>query len=161
MIKNSKGHRHGFRVSMRGTSSPHVKLTGDPGDAIEVMRIGDCFPFRIFAKNPWPFNFRLLQHNRHIATNRGAAIFCWVHSGHRSASGLDGSVANDPKRPSGPQDNGPCCSPPHSTNVLDFWSVPMDGRVLACFDPWWPVLNNAVAYFESVPFGTDCSLTRP
>jgi len=27
------------------------KLTGDLGNAIEVIRIGDCFPFRVFAKN--------------------------------------------------------------------------------------------------------------
>jgi hypothetical protein len=51
MIKNSEGYRRGFRVKMWGTSSPHVKLTGDFGNAIEVIRIGGCFPFRVFAKN--------------------------------------------------------------------------------------------------------------
>src|SRR5271170_863027 len=64
MIKNSAGYRRGFRVKMRGTSSPHVKLTGDFGNAIEVIRIGDCFPSRVFAKNSQTCNFRLLQHNR-------------------------------------------------------------------------------------------------
>ena len=28
-----------------------VKLTGDFGNAIEVIRIGECFPFRVFARN--------------------------------------------------------------------------------------------------------------
>jgi hypothetical protein len=41
-----------------------VKLTGDFDNAIEVIRIGNCFPFRIFAKNSRICNFRLLQHNR-------------------------------------------------------------------------------------------------
>jgi multidrug resistance efflux pump len=31
---------------------------------IEVIRIGDRFSFRVFAKNSWPCNFRLLQQNR-------------------------------------------------------------------------------------------------
>ena len=61
MIKNSEGYRRGFRVKMWGTSSPHLKLTGDFGNAIEVIRIGSCFPFRVFAKNSWICNFRLLQ----------------------------------------------------------------------------------------------------
>jgi hypothetical protein len=39
------------------TSSPHVKLTGDFGNAIEVIRIGDRFPFRVFAKNSGPATF--------------------------------------------------------------------------------------------------------
>jgi len=51
MIKNSKGCRRGFRVKMCGTSSPNVKLTGDFDNAIASIRIGDCFPFRVFAKN--------------------------------------------------------------------------------------------------------------
>ena len=53
---------------MRGTSSPHVKLTGDFGNATEAIRIGNCFPFRVFAKNSWSCNFRLLQHNPLKAT---------------------------------------------------------------------------------------------
>ena len=64
VIKNSKGRRCGFRVEMRGTSSPHVKFTGDFGNAIEAIRIGDCSSVHVFAKNSWPCNFRLLQHNR-------------------------------------------------------------------------------------------------
>src|SRR5262245_979247 len=51
---------------MRGTSSPCDKLTGDFGNAIEIIRIGDYFPFRLFAKNLWPCNFRVLQQNRPI-----------------------------------------------------------------------------------------------
>jgi hypothetical protein len=50
-----------------GTSSPHVKFTGDFGNAIEAIRIGDCFPFRVFARNSSPCNFRLLQHYRGIS----------------------------------------------------------------------------------------------
>jgi hypothetical protein len=65
--KNSKGRGRGFRVKMRGTSSPHVKFTGDVGNAIAAIPIGDCFPVYIFAKNSWPCNFRLLQHNLHLA----------------------------------------------------------------------------------------------
>ena len=37
MIKNSKGYRCGFRAKKWGTSSPHVKPTGDFGNAIEVI----------------------------------------------------------------------------------------------------------------------------
>ena len=43
------------------------KTQGDFGNAIEIIRIVDCFPFRVFAKNSLPCNFRLLQHNRHEA----------------------------------------------------------------------------------------------
>src|SRR5271154_1455279 len=70
MIKNSAGYRRGFRLKMWRTSSPHVKLTGDFGNAIEVTRIGDCFPSRVFAKNSQTCNFRLLQHNRPRADMR-------------------------------------------------------------------------------------------
>ena len=59
----------------KDTSSPHVKLTGDFGNAIEVIQIGECFPFRVFAKNSSPCDFRLLQHNRHKADNSVAAAF--------------------------------------------------------------------------------------
>src|SRR5262249_22765385 len=62
MIKNSAGRRFGFRVRMRGTSSPHVKRIGDFGNATEGIRIGDQFPSCVFAKNSEPCNFRLLQH---------------------------------------------------------------------------------------------------
>jgi hypothetical protein len=75
VIENSKGHRRGFRVKMWGTTSPRVKLACDFGNAIGVIRIGDYFPFRVFAKKSRPCNFRFLQHNRHKATNRGAATF--------------------------------------------------------------------------------------
>src|SRR5215510_7558722 len=64
VTENSAGRGRGFRVKMRGTSSPRDKLTGDFGNAIEVIRIGDYFPFRLFAKNLWPCNFRVLQQNR-------------------------------------------------------------------------------------------------
>lgn len=42
-------------------SSRHQKITGDFGNAIEGVRIGDRLPLRIFAKNSWLCNFRLLQ----------------------------------------------------------------------------------------------------
>src|SRR5262249_17409272 len=64
VVKNSKGRRCGFRVNMGGTSSPRAKLTGDFGNAIEAIRIGDFFSVHVFAKNSRPCNFRLLQHNR-------------------------------------------------------------------------------------------------
>jgi exodeoxyribonuclease III len=37
--------RAGYDAIWRG------QKTGDFGNAIEVIRIGDCFPFRVFAKN--------------------------------------------------------------------------------------------------------------
>ena len=46
-------------------SFPHAKLTGDFANGSEAVRIGDCFPFRNFAKNSSPCNFRLLQQYRH------------------------------------------------------------------------------------------------
>src|SRR5215510_8756062 len=67
VTENSAGRGRGFRVKMRGTSSPRDKLTGDFGNAIEVIRICDYFPFGLFAKNLWPCNFRVLQQNRPIA----------------------------------------------------------------------------------------------
>jgi hypothetical protein len=36
---------------MWGASSPHVKLTGDLANVSGAIRIGDCYPFRNFAKN--------------------------------------------------------------------------------------------------------------
>jgi len=42
---------------VRGTSSPHVKLAGDFGNAIEVIRIGDCFPSHVFTRNSRPPTF--------------------------------------------------------------------------------------------------------
>ena len=53
---------------MRGASSPNAKLTGDFANGSEATRIGDCFPFRNFAKNSSPCNFRLLQQYLPIAT---------------------------------------------------------------------------------------------
>ena len=49
---------------MWGASSPHVELTGDLANVSAAIRIGDCFPFRNFAKNQSPCNFRLLQQYR-------------------------------------------------------------------------------------------------
>jgi len=46
---------------MRGTSSPHAKLTGDFAKATEAIRIADRFPLRNFAKNSSHYNFGLLQ----------------------------------------------------------------------------------------------------
>jgi len=64
VIKNSAGRRRGFLVNMCGASSPHIKLTGDFGNAIEAIRIGNGFPVHVFAKNSSRCHFRLLQHNR-------------------------------------------------------------------------------------------------
>src|SRR3954451_11316014 len=50
-----------FAYKMRGTSRPHAKLTGDFGNAIEVIRISGRSLRSVFAKEPC--NFRLLQHN--------------------------------------------------------------------------------------------------
>jgi hypothetical protein len=83
-FKNSKGRRRGFRVKMRGTSSPHAKRTGDFGKANEAMRIGDYFPPRVFAKNWSPYNFGLLQQYRHDSDVRDVCS----NVGYWSISGL-------------------------------------------------------------------------
>jgi hypothetical protein len=57
VVGNSAGGRCDFRVKMWGASSPHVKLTGNLVNASEAIRIGNCFPFRNFAKNQSPCNF--------------------------------------------------------------------------------------------------------
>ncbi len=49
-FKNSKGRRRGFHVEIRGTSSPHAKLIGDFGGAIEAMQIIDLFAFQVLSK---------------------------------------------------------------------------------------------------------------
>jgi hypothetical protein len=49
-------------------TSTHVKLTGDFGNVIAAMRLGDRFRFCAFAKNSQPCNFRLLQHYLPIAS---------------------------------------------------------------------------------------------
>ena len=64
-VGNSAGCRCDFRVKMRGTSFPHVKLTSDFANTSEAIRIGDCFLFDRFAKNSSPCNFRLLQQYLH------------------------------------------------------------------------------------------------
>jgi hypothetical protein len=58
---------------MWGASSPHVKLTGDLANVSDAIRIGDCFPFRNFAKNQSPCNFRLLQQYRSTTDIRGCS----------------------------------------------------------------------------------------
>src|SRR5438105_15429014 len=72
VCKNSAGRRRGFRVKMRGTSSPHGKLTGDFGKANEAIRISDRLPVRVFAKNWSPCNFGLLQQYLHFSDIEGA-----------------------------------------------------------------------------------------
>jgi hypothetical protein len=52
---------------MWGASPPQGKLTGDLANVSEAIRIGDCFPFRNFAKNQSRCNFRLLQQYRPIS----------------------------------------------------------------------------------------------
>jgi hypothetical protein len=61
VAENCAGRRCDFRLKMWGASSPHVKLTGDLANVSDAIRIGDCVPFRNFAKNQSPCNFRLLQ----------------------------------------------------------------------------------------------------
>jgi hypothetical protein len=39
----------------------------------EIIRIVDCFPFRVFAKKSLPCNFRLWQHNLPEGDIRSAA----------------------------------------------------------------------------------------
>jgi hypothetical protein len=70
VVENSAGPRCDFRVKMWGTSSPHVKLTGDLANVSDAIRIGDCFPFRNFTKNQSPCNFRLLQQYRAYSDHR-------------------------------------------------------------------------------------------
>ena|SRR6516165_1801630 len=48
-VQNSVSRRRGLRVKMRGTSSPHAKLTGE-FTATEAIRIDGCFSLRVFAK---------------------------------------------------------------------------------------------------------------
>src|ERR1700749_3373421 len=72
-VGNSAGCRCGFRVKMRGTSPPHVKLTSDFANTSETIRIGDCFSFDSFAKNSSACNFRLLQQYRGQADIQGDA----------------------------------------------------------------------------------------
>jgi hypothetical protein len=52
---------------MRGTSTPHAKLTGDFANATEAIRIADRFPLGNFAKKSSLYNFRLLQQYRHFS----------------------------------------------------------------------------------------------
>jgi hypothetical protein len=73
VVENSAGRRCDFRVKMWGASSPHVKLTGDLANVSDAIRIGDCFPFRNFAKNQSPCNFRLLQQYRSTTDIRGCS----------------------------------------------------------------------------------------
>jgi hypothetical protein len=40
-----------FSCKDAGASSPQIKLSRDLANASEAIRIGDCFPFRNFAKN--------------------------------------------------------------------------------------------------------------
>jgi hypothetical protein len=42
---------------MWGASSPHVKLTGDPANVSEAIRIGDCSRFVISRKIRRPATF--------------------------------------------------------------------------------------------------------
>jgi hypothetical protein len=57
---------------MWGTSSPGDKLTGDFGNRPDATSISDRGLFRLLAGNLSPGVFRLLQHNRHEAADRGS-----------------------------------------------------------------------------------------
>ena len=72
VVENSAGRQCDFHVKMWGASSPHAKLTGDLANVSAAIRIGDCFPFRNFAKNQSPCNFRLLQQYRSQAVSAAA-----------------------------------------------------------------------------------------
>ena len=61
VIKNSPGCRRDFGVKMWGTSSPDDKLTGDLGNVIEVIEIGDSWSDGLIAGKLSPGNFGLLQ----------------------------------------------------------------------------------------------------
>ena len=63
VIKNSQGCRRDFRVKMWGTSSPDDKHTGDLGNVIEVIEIGDRWSDGLIAGKLSQGNFGLLQHN--------------------------------------------------------------------------------------------------
>jgi hypothetical protein len=52
---------------MWGTSSPDDKLTGDLGNVIEVIEIGDRWLDGLIAGTLSPGNFGLLQQYRHEA----------------------------------------------------------------------------------------------
>ena len=60
-VKNSAGRRRGFRVKVRGTSSPYVKLRRNLGKATAATRIGGCFSPPVFAKN-WSSHTRKSGH---------------------------------------------------------------------------------------------------
>src|SRR5262249_27608347 len=72
VVKISAGRGFGFRVRMWGTSSLHVKRTGDFGNAVEGIRIGGEFPCHVLAKNSTACNVHLSQHNRNIAAEAGS-----------------------------------------------------------------------------------------
>jgi hypothetical protein len=61
---NFSSCRSDFRINMRGTLSPDDKLTGDFGNELEAISIGDCGSFHLLAGNLSPGISGLLQHNR-------------------------------------------------------------------------------------------------
>ena len=83
VIKNSPGCRCGFRVKMWGTSSPGRKLTGDLGNVIEVIKIGDRRSDRLMAGKLSPGNFGLLQQYLPGADIRSAASLDVIQSPHQ------------------------------------------------------------------------------
>src|SRR5580704_15470209 len=65
----------GYEVTRRIKADPAMRsipiiavtsyaLSGEEQNVSDAIRIGDCFPFRNFAKNQSPCNFRLLQQYR-------------------------------------------------------------------------------------------------
>ena len=63
-VSNSPGRRHDDQITMWGTTSSCVKLTGDSGSGFEAASIGGSRLLRTLARN-WPLRlFRVLQHYR-------------------------------------------------------------------------------------------------
>src|ERR1035437_10282012 len=76
--------RRDFRINIWGITSPGDELTGDFGNELEAISIGDCGLFRLMARILSHGILGLLQHNRHKADIRGTATFCSLSdkSGH-------------------------------------------------------------------------------
>jgi hypothetical protein len=83
---------------MWGASSPHVKLTGDFANVSDAIRIGDWFPFRNFAKNQSPCNFRLLQQYRPLTAATANEIRGSFWGAKQPRPWLDRKEVIDPER---------------------------------------------------------------
>ena len=92
-----------FDSICEGTSSHSDELTGDFGNEPEAISIGDHDLARLLAEKLLPRDLRLLQQNRHLATDRRAAI-SWQRLGvDRTRRGHAESVENDPQQKCAPE----------------------------------------------------------